>query len=61
MQLINALETNVHQDFDREVMESLKLVDAGIDGSVTYEMTITPNFSNLNSMKWRIKEVVCQS
>jgi acyl-coenzyme A thioesterase 13 len=51
MQLINALETNVHQDFDREVMESLKLVDAGIDGSVTYEMTITPNFSNLNSMK----------
>jgi acyl-coenzyme A thioesterase 13 len=37
------------QDFDAEVMESMKLVDAGLDGSVVYEMTITPNFSNLNS------------
>jgi hypothetical protein len=38
------------QDFDREVMENMKLVDATLDGTVTYEMTITPNFSNLNSM-----------
>jgi acyl-coenzyme A thioesterase 13 len=40
---------HTHQDFDREVMESMKLVDAGIDGSVAFEMTIVPNFSNLNS------------
>lgn len=38
------------QDFDRQVMESLELVDAGLDGSVAYEMTIVPNLSNLNSM-----------
>lgn len=31
-------------------MENLKLVDAGLDGSVTYDLYITPNFSNLNSM-----------
>jgi hypothetical protein len=31
-------------------MENMKLVDATLDGTVTYEMTITPNFSNLNSM-----------
>jgi acyl-coenzyme A thioesterase 13 len=37
------------QDFDREVMESMKVVDAGLDGSVAFEMTIGPNFSNLNS------------
>jgi acyl-coenzyme A thioesterase 13 len=30
-------------------MENMKLVDAGMDGSVSYEMTIAPNFSNLNS------------
>jgi acyl-coenzyme A thioesterase 13 len=30
-------------------MENLRLVDAGLEGSVAYEMTITPNFSNLNS------------
>ena len=29
-------------------MEGMELVDAGLDGSVVYEMTITPNFSNLN-------------
>jgi acyl-coenzyme A thioesterase 13 len=40
---------HTHQDFDREVMDSLKLVDAGMDGSVAFEMTIGPNFSNLNS------------
>jgi acyl-coenzyme A thioesterase 13 len=41
---------HIDQDFDREVMENMKLVDATLDGTVTYEMTITPNFSNLNSM-----------
>jgi hypothetical protein len=30
-------------------MENMKLIDASLDGTVTYEMTITPNFSNLNS------------
>lgn len=30
-------------------MENMQIVDAGLDGSVAYEMTITPNFSNLNS------------
>jgi hypothetical protein len=29
-------------------MENLKLVDAGLDGSVVYELFIAPNFSNLN-------------
>jgi acyl-coenzyme A thioesterase 13 len=37
------------EDFDREVMNNLKLVDAGMDGSVVYEMFIAPSFSNLNS------------
>jgi hypothetical protein len=27
----------------------MELVDASLDGSVTYEMIIIPNFSNLNS------------
>jgi acyl-coenzyme A thioesterase 13 len=31
-------------------MENLKLVDAGLDGSVVYEFYVAPNFSNLNSM-----------
>jgi hypothetical protein len=30
-------------------MKNLELVDAGLEGSVTFEMTITSNFSNLNS------------
>ncbi|KAL5119032.1 hypothetical protein ACEQ8H_002956 [Pleosporales sp. CAS-2024a] len=37
-------------DFDRDVMESMKLVDAGLDGSVTFEMTMVPSFSNLNNV-----------
>jgi|TARA_R110002003_G_scaffold2545_3_gene24451 hypothetical protein len=41
------------QDFDREVMENMKLVDARLDGSVVYEMTIAPNFSNLNSTHFK--------
>src|SRR5690242_3682336 len=29
-------------------MESLNLIDAGLDGSVVFELHVTPNFSNLN-------------
>jgi acyl-coenzyme A thioesterase 13 len=47
--LLMSAKLTAQQDFDREVMENLKLVDAGLEGSVAYEMTITPNFSNLNS------------
>ncbi|KAF1837908.1 thioesterase family protein-like protein [Decorospora gaudefroyi] len=39
-----------HIDFDHEVMENLKLVDAGLDGSAVYELYIAPNFSNLNDV-----------
>ncbi|OAL51198.1 thioesterase family protein-like protein [Pyrenochaeta sp. DS3sAY3a] len=39
-----------HIDFDAEVMENLKIVDAGLDGSVSYELYISPNFSNLNNV-----------
>ena len=42
--------TKIYQDFDREVMDYLKIVDAGLDGSVAYELYMAPNFSNLNSM-----------
>jgi len=37
------------QDFDSQVMQNLELVDASLDGTVTYEIFIAPNFSNLNS------------
>lgn len=30
-------------------MLNLELVDASLDGTVTYELVIGPNFSNLNS------------
>jgi acyl-coenzyme A thioesterase 13 len=33
-------------------MSSLELVDATLDGTVTYEMYIAPSFSNLNSMSF---------
>ncbi|KAH7390539.1 thioesterase family protein-like protein [Pyrenochaeta sp. MPI-SDFR-AT-0127] len=39
-----------HNDFDQEVMENLKIVDAGLDGSVAYELYMAPNFSNLNNV-----------
>lgn len=42
------------QDFDQQVMENLKIVDAGLDGSVAYELYIAPNFSNLNSTAQRM-------
>jgi len=50
---INAIQENTinhDQDFDREVMLNLELVDATLDGTVTYEFFIAPNLSNLNSM-----------
>lgn len=37
------------QDFDNVVMNHMKLVDAGPEGSVEYELCIAPGFSNLNS------------
>ncbi|KAF2106749.1 HotDog domain-containing protein [Lophiotrema nucula] len=40
----------VLQDFDREVMNNLKIVDAGLDGSVQFELYMSPNFSNLNDV-----------
>lgn len=30
-------------------MHALKLVDAGLDGSVVYELHMAPCFSNINS------------
>ncbi|EMD67618.1 hypothetical protein COCSADRAFT_34417 [Bipolaris sorokiniana ND90Pr] len=39
-----------HIDFDNQVMNSLELVDATTDGTVTYEMFMAPNFSNLNNV-----------
>ncbi|KAK3064451.1 hypothetical protein LTS18_007117, partial [Coniosporium uncinatum] len=39
-----------HQDFDYDVMKSLKLLDAGPEGSVLYEMKITERYSNLNDV-----------
>ncbi|KAF2637700.1 thioesterase family protein-like protein [Massarina eburnea CBS 473.64] len=39
-----------HIDFDREVMDNLKIVDAGLDGSVSFELYMSPNFSNLNDV-----------
>ena len=29
-------------------MDNLKIVDAGLDGSVTFELLMAPSFSNLN-------------
>ncbi|KAJ4366985.1 hypothetical protein N0V83_007515 [Neocucurbitaria cava] len=48
--LIAARRPEDHTDFDREVMENLKILDAGLDGSVSYELYMAPNFSNLNNV-----------
>ncbi|USP75905.1 uncharacterized protein yc1106_03179 [Curvularia clavata] len=48
--LLEAKRPEGHADFDNEVMNSLELVDATIDGTVTYEMFIKPSFSNLNNV-----------
>ncbi|KAJ4302804.1 hypothetical protein N0V90_001695 [Kalmusia sp. IMI 367209] len=37
-------------DFDSEVMNNLKIVDAALDGSVDYELHISPHFINLNDV-----------
>ncbi|KAF2474298.1 thioesterase family protein-like protein [Lindgomyces ingoldianus] len=49
-QLLAAQRPTDHTDYDREVMNSLKLVDAGLDGSVIFELCMSPNFSNLNDV-----------
>lgn len=36
------------QDFDRQVMKDLKIIDATMDGTVTFELYISPGYSNLN-------------
>lgn len=43
--------TDHAEDFDSEVMQSLELVDASPDGTVTYDMFMAPGFSNLNSTR----------
>ncbi|KAF1851099.1 thioesterase family protein-like protein [Cucurbitaria berberidis CBS 394.84] len=48
--LLAARRPKDHIDFDREVMENFKIIDAGLDGSVTYELYMAPNFSNLNNV-----------
>ncbi|KAF2680595.1 hypothetical protein K458DRAFT_421297 [Lentithecium fluviatile CBS 122367] len=44
------LRPHDHIDFDREVMNNLKIIDAGLDGSVSYELFMSPSFSNLNDV-----------
>ncbi|KAF2265462.1 thioesterase family protein-like protein [Lojkania enalia] len=48
--LLAAQRPEDHIDFDREVMDNLKIVDAGLDGSVAFEFRMSPNFSNLNDV-----------
>ncbi|KAG9196124.1 acyl-coenzyme A thioesterase 13 [Alternaria panax] len=48
--LLAARRPDNHVDFDQEVMLNLELVDASLDGTVTYELNIGPNFSNLNNV-----------
>ncbi|KAF2750403.1 thioesterase family protein-like protein [Sporormia fimetaria CBS 119925] len=39
-----------HVDFDRQVMKDLKLIDAGLDGSCTFELHVAPSYGNLNDV-----------
>ncbi|CAA9958009.1 hypothetical protein CFE70_001562 [Pyrenophora teres f. teres 0-1] len=48
--LLEARRPKGHADFDQQVMQSLELVDASLDGSVTFELDMAPNFSNLNDV-----------
>ncbi|PSN71607.1 hypothetical protein BS50DRAFT_570935 [Corynespora cassiicola Philippines] len=48
--LLAAQRPKDHIDFDRQVMEDLKLVDAGIHGSVEFDLYISPDYSNLNDV-----------
>ena len=47
---LGVCETDKWQDFDSAVMNNMKIMDAGPEGSVEFELFIAPNFSNLNSM-----------
>ncbi|KAF2272266.1 uncharacterized protein EI97DRAFT_228658 [Westerdykella ornata] len=48
--LLAAERPKDHIDFDRQVMKDLKLVDATLDGTVTFEFFISQNYSNLNDV-----------
>ncbi|KAF1966500.1 thioesterase family protein-like protein [Bimuria novae-zelandiae CBS 107.79] len=48
--LLAAQRPQHHVDFDNEVMKDLKIVDAGLDGSVVYEFYISLKYSNLNDV-----------
>ncbi|OJD39085.1 thioesterase family protein [Diplodia corticola] len=48
--LIAAQRPHGHVDFDSEVMNKMKLVDAGPEGFVQFELTIGNEFSNLNDV-----------
>jgi len=39
-----------HIDFDYDVMSNMKLVDAGLEGSVSFELYMSPKYSNLNDV-----------
>ncbi|RMZ73295.1 thioesterase family [Pyrenophora seminiperda CCB06] len=49
-ELLEARRPKHHVDFDRQVMQDLELVDASLDGSVTFELYVALNFSNLNNV-----------
>ncbi|CAI6333250.1 unnamed protein product [Periconia digitata] len=48
--LLASRRSKGHIDFDSEVMKGLQIVDAGLDGSVTFELLMSSNFSNLNNV-----------
>lgn len=48
--LLAAQRPEDHIDFDSEVMDKLELITAGPEGSVEYELQISPGFSNLNDV-----------
>jgi acyl-coenzyme A thioesterase 13 len=37
-----------HRDFDWEVMNDIKIIDAGPEGSVEFELYLDEKYSNLN-------------
>lgn len=39
-----------HVDFDHEVMNNMKLVDAGPEGTVVFELFVSERYSNLNDV-----------
>ncbi|KAF2653712.1 thioesterase family protein-like protein [Lophiostoma macrostomum CBS 122681] len=48
--LLAAKRPRNHIDFDREVMDNLRMTNASPDGSVEFELFISPSFSNLNNV-----------